>query len=377
MAAQSEVIRQSDLLNQLVIDRTTMEELGRVEVLWMYPQAHRVLGFVCKSGLLGSQKLAFQLAQVDAIGASVLIKARPEKTTAEKVRQLESLINHEIWSDEGNRIGKITDCLFNWQTGEIGQYLFISGGWQGILGEIYQLPPAQILSFGKQRVLVAESAVPRFQVYRAGISQKLTQVGESLKDEAVQELSSIAKQAEVTTEQAKEQLQQFTEQARTKAQGLSQQFRAKAHTFRAQVKGKTQTLLEQAKEKGQILVEQVEEGIESLAGQAEDLLDQVTDDLPLTKPTPRDQTPSSGEPVLWDDDEAELWGLDEPVHSSPTSDQATSDQASSNDDDDDLWGWEDSSKFKQSPPPSVQSPVPPRQSSPPLDDDDDDDEPWI
>lgn len=259
MTTPLDVIRQSDLLHQLVLDRNTLEELGRVEVLWMYPPAHRVLGFICKSGFLGSQKSAFQLKHIEAIGANgLLMSARPDKTTADRVRQLESLIDHEVWSDEGNRVGKIIDCLLNWRTGEITAYLLVSAGWASVIGEIYQLPPHQILSFGKRRVLVAEAAIPYLVLYQPGISQKISQASEFLKEEAAQEWASIAQRAEETTEQAKEQFQQLTDQAKVQAQKLSRQMKAK-----------TQVWLEQAKEKSQILAEQVEERLETLSQQAE------------------------------------------------------------------------------------------------------------
>ena len=44
MSDQPDVIRHSELLHRLVLDRKTTEELGRVERLWMHPPAHRVLG---------------------------------------------------------------------------------------------------------------------------------------------------------------------------------------------------------------------------------------------------------------------------------------------------------------------------------------------
>jgi uncharacterized protein YrrD len=266
MTTPSEVIRQSDLLNELVLNRNTLEEIGRVEVLWMYPQAHRVLGFICKSGLLGNQKYAFQLSQIDALGDSgVITHAQPEKTEAEKVRQLESLIGLEIWSDEGNRLGKIIDCLFHLHTGEITHYLFVSSGWASLVGEVYQLPPSQIQSFGKRRVLVSESAAARFNLYRPGISQKLSQATEAFREEAVQEWSTITKRAETTTEQAK-----------TRAQEFSQQFKQKAQVWNEQVKEKTQTWLEQAKEKSQTLAERVIESTQALSEQIEERIETLT-----------------------------------------------------------------------------------------------------
>jgi uncharacterized protein YrrD/ElaB/YqjD/DUF883 family membrane-anchored ribosome-binding protein len=302
MTTQPEVVRQNDLLNQLVLDRDTLEELGRVEVLWMYPPAHRVLGFVGKTGFLGSKKFAFQLAQIHAIGVNgVLTHSPPEETNAEKVRQLESLIQHEVWSDEGNKIGKISDCLFNLRTGEITHYLFISNGWAGITGEVYQLPPTQILSFGKKRVLVSEGLISSFSIYQEGIPQKLTKARDFLKEEATQEWRSLTERAEATTEQAKGRLQNLTGRARERAQQLSQQAREKARSLNERLKEETQTLVEQAKEKSHVLAEQVkegtqtlgkqvEEGIQTLTVHAEEIIDSVTEeaskDAPPTSPTP-------------------------------------------------------------------------------------------
>ncbi|MBW4468166.1 MAG: hypothetical protein KME07_22290 [Pegethrix bostrychoides GSE-TBD4-15B] len=243
-----ELIRQSDLINQLVLDRSTMEELGRVDLLWSYPPSHRVLGFICKSGFLGNQKSAFQLGQIGAIGVSgLLMQGQPEKTTVERVRRLESLIDHEIWSEDGNRIGRIVDCLFLLQTGEITQYLFVSSGWTGVLGEFYQLPPSQILGFGKQRVRVAEA---EFELYQPSLSQKLSQ--------------SLSQRAEVTAEQAKVQLQQ----AKVKAQQLSQQLTQKAQVLKAQVSETTQVLLEQVESGFETISTQVEEAFESIEAPA-------------------------------------------------------------------------------------------------------------
>lgn len=235
MATQPAVVKQSDLLNQLVLDRSTMEELGRVEVLWTYPAAHRVFGFICKSGFLGKHKTAFKLPQIHTLGASsILVHSQPEATDSEKVQQLESLLHCEVWSDAGSKIGRITDYLFSLQTGEISHYLFASSGWGGIAGTIYQLPPNYILSVGSKRVLVPEAAVRSFAVYREGIHQKLSKAREVLKEDysqVAQELRSFVRQAQTVAEQAKAQAQAAAEQAKEKAQSRAEQLQAEIHTF--------------------------------------------------------------------------------------------------------------------------------------------------
>lgn len=309
MTTPPEVVRQSELLNQLVLDRDTMEELGRVELLWMYPQAHRVLGFICKSGFLGSKKSAFRLAQVVALGASgVLTHSQPEATDADRVSRLESLLQHEVWSDQGNRIGKITDCLFNLQTGSITHYLYVSSGWTGITGEVYQLPSDQILSIGKKRVLVAEAASAHFTLYRPGLRQKLTEVGEFLKTEATEEWQALNQRAEALTEETKERLQDLTAQTKERAQRLSQEAREQVKGFNDQLQGGESSWVDRLKDKSQTVARrlkkqthhfsrQVEAGIETIVVQAEEIFDSGPQAPQPKPPAPADakESPASAQ----------------------------------------------------------------------------------
>jgi len=107
----------------------------------MHPPVHQVLGFICKSGLLGTKKTAFNLEQIKTLGAnSILVNAQSRQILKES---FESVINCDVWSDGGNKIGRITDCLFNLKTGELPNiYLFRVDG--GIAGGVYRLPPNKI-----------------------------------------------------------------------------------------------------------------------------------------------------------------------------------------------------------------------------------------
>ncbi len=233
MAQQPEVVKQSELLNQFVLDRSTMAELGQVEVLWMYPKVHRVLGFICKSGWLGQKKTAFNLDQLETIGANgILVTSRPIDTDVEKVRQLETLVSWEVWTDAGNKAGKIIDYLFNLRTGEIEHYLFAVSDWSGITGSAYLLPSNYVLRIGNRRVLVSEEAVRSFTVYREGIQEKLTKMTGFLQEEksqVTQELRSLFNQAKTATETARERAQILAEQAKEKAQILAEQVKERTY----------------------------------------------------------------------------------------------------------------------------------------------------
>ncbi len=351
MTAQAEIFRQSDLLNQLVLDRQTLEELGRVETLWMYPPVHRVLGFICKSGFLGNTKSAFKLSQIAAVGASgVLTHAPSEPTEARKVQQLESLIQHEVWSNEGNQLGKITDYLFELESGKIKAYLFVSSGWAGITGEVYELRPADIASFGKKRVLVAESDTDRFAIYQEGISQKLTKAKDSLAQEASEELRSLTQRAETLTEQVTEKVkgrfQSLTEQAKANAQMLSQKAKEKAQalneqfgeqldeqlgeqlgdldaqantrTFSERAKVTSQTLADEMKERSHSLSKQLGESFQTLTVHAEEIFETVRENSGFEVGSKKDipRTPT-GVPTDLDDSMDDEWLDDDWMNDAP------------------------------------------------------------
>lgn len=304
MTTLPDVIQQSELLDQLVLNRTTMEELGRIETLWMYPSNHQVLGFICKSGFLGKHKLAFKLSQLVALGANgILTQGEPEATDGERVRQLESLLNCEVWSDAGNKVGRIVDYVFDLQTGKIKQYLFVSSGWIGVVDDVHQLVPARILSFGRKRVLIPEAAVANCQVYRPGFKQKLEFWKEDY-GQVKQEFWAIAKKAQTATEQAKE-----------RAQSLSHRAKEQVQIFNEQLKEKSQTLVERVKEQTHNLGEQVEEGFQTMTVQAREILDPTVElDPPeATAPPATETTPSPSQATnpVSSDEEDEFWDLPE------------------------------------------------------------------
>jgi uncharacterized protein YrrD len=289
MTDEVKTIRQSDLLNRLVIDRDTREEMGRVEVLWMYPPIHRVLGFVCKAGFLGKKKFAYRLAQIEDLKEdSILVHSQPDATDAERVRLLESLLQYEVWSESGDRIGKITDCLFKRKNGKIIHYLFVSNGLSGILGDLYQLPPSKILSVGENRVVVEASVVPTLHLDREGLVQKLTDVREFVREEAAFEwrsltrranritsgtkerLQDLTQQTQEFTQQTQERTQQFSEEAKAKVKVLDEQLQEFPQTWVDRLRSKSQTVAEQVKQQTQSLSQQLEEGIGTILEQTED-----------------------------------------------------------------------------------------------------------
>jgi uncharacterized protein YrrD len=233
----SESVRYSDLLNQIVLQRSTMAELGRVEVLWEYPQAHRVFGFICKSGSFDRTKTAFNLDQIDQIGENGLfVSSDPVETDADRVKQIESLIGSEVWTDMGNRLGRINDHIFDLKTGAIKLYLFSPGGLKRLAGPVYALYPTQVLGWGNRRVVVSAGIANQLEVYEPGVQDRISRFAEVFNAESTQVGQGLLDRAKAKAKRAGSKAQILAEQARDRAQELSAELLDSAEYARGQAR---------------------------------------------------------------------------------------------------------------------------------------------
>jgi uncharacterized protein YrrD len=286
-------LRHSELLHRLVLDRATTEEFGRVEVVWMDPEADRVLGFVSKPSRFTKKRFAFKLSQLLMIGTEgVVVNALPVETDADHVGVLETLIGHELWSDTGDRLGYITDCLFHLETGEITHYLFRSQGWHSFIDSVYQLPTRGIVQIGKKRVLVAQKAIPLITTYEEGLEQKVVQVAEDLTETAQSTTQRVGKQVRAIA-------QQTTQKATQKAKAIREEFPPQE----AMKTGRS--LLEQLQERAQSVGKELKEEFSPLAQQ---LKDSIQPTPKSSRPRPSQDWESTSRPIPQEDlEDDEPW----------------------------------------------------------------------
>ncbi len=249
------IIKQSEVINQTLFDAVTMEELGRIEVLWMYPQINRVLGFVSKSGFLGTKKAAFKLPQLESIGTNgILVKGEGEPTVAAKVKQLESLIHSEVWSESGDRIGYIIDCLFNYRSGVIVRYLMVPSRLGSITEGVYFLSPKAIKSFGRQRVLIYADAAETLKPYRKGWKYKLADARDTFREEYVNEvrgeLSALAQKVQGFSKDAMNRVEHWGDRLRDETQVLIEQAKERSQAFYEKARASGQSIFDQIRTEG-------------------------------------------------------------------------------------------------------------------------------
>jgi uncharacterized protein YrrD/ElaB/YqjD/DUF883 family membrane-anchored ribosome-binding protein len=283
-------LRNSLLLHRLVLHHDTTDELGRVEVVWMYPDAHRVLGFVSKKGLIGSKRLAFTLNQVYRLGDdSIVVQGQPTETEVAKVRQLESVLGLEIWSETGNKLGKVVDFAFHPRTGTIPYYLFTSDGWLGLASGVYRLPPRYITSMGRDRILVTDTDSQTFKIDKEGLQDRVAHMGDRLRhgygdmaEGVAEELQDFAQQAQSTTQkltgrfgqrfsQWGQQAKQWSQELREQGQPWMEETREQAQHWRDRLsEQKPGEFTETVKTKGRSLFEQIKQQASLLSDRIED-----------------------------------------------------------------------------------------------------------
>ena len=179
----AKMIERSKLLNQLVLNAETTEEVGKVSQTVLDAEGREVMGIVCQTGFLGRQKQIFAWSEIVSIGRDGILVKVKDMPTENAPELKDSLIGSELWTDPGNRVGKITDYLIELETGKIPFYLFVSSGWQGVRDGVYQLPTTAIYSLGSKRIIAEREAVINAEQYSEGIGQKLDHAAELIKED--------------------------------------------------------------------------------------------------------------------------------------------------------------------------------------------------
>ncbi|CBN53633.1 MULTISPECIES: PRC-barrel domain-containing protein [Kamptonema] len=273
MTTAQQIIKRSDFFNRRVIDRKTVEELGKVDQLWVDPQSHHTIGFTCKSGFLGNKKRWFAWSQVETVGDNILVNLNPEVPELKQPESAMSMIGNEVLTDGGNKVGELIDYLFDVKTGNVVNYLFKSSGWRGVLDGIYLLQPAVISSIGSKRVMVPEAAIAEPHHYTDGLNQKVGQARDVLKKDLDDTIKHV-EEAKGVAQSLAEKLQEKAKVVKEAAQDRAQVVREKAQSVREMAQDQAQVI----KEKAQSVREITSEKIDEIRGHREEIAEQIATD---------------------------------------------------------------------------------------------------
>ncbi|PZD72096.1 hypothetical protein C1752_03950 [Acaryochloris thomasi RCC1774] len=203
-------VKRSELHKRLVIDRQTSENVGHLSQLLLDAPSQKIVGFYCGGGLFGGGRQAFSWDQIESIGDdSIVVTGKQWEPEFEGTGPMEAPIGHELWTDTGNQMGKVTDLLFDPATGKVTHYVFTSKGWHSVVDGTYLLPPVAISSIGSKRIIALETMMKNPQQYQEGLGHKAGSVAEFFKEDYRQtkeDLAAIKHGAQNAVDQVKEVL---------------------------------------------------------------------------------------------------------------------------------------------------------------------------
>ncbi|MGF1514579.1 MAG: PRC-barrel domain-containing protein [Elainellaceae cyanobacterium] len=219
MSIPENSIKQSKLPGRLILDYETTETLGRVDCLWLEPQSHTVAGLTSKEGLLGRHQHMLPWSCIKKIGEdSILVEGQGVDANIAKP-DAAFIAGHELWTDEGKKVGHVVDYIIDPDTGAVVSYLFKPKGWSGLMDGVYHLPPGSVESIGNERLIAQADAIRQSEKYEQGLEQTLSSAQELVKGDLAKtkdDLTTVAERGRSLAAQLKEKTQSISRQVKEK-----------------------------------------------------------------------------------------------------------------------------------------------------------------
>ena len=179
-------VKQSELLDRLVLDFDTTEIVGRVKKLWLDVKAHQVKGLTCASGVFDREKHRFSWDKVVTVGHDSILVNTENPEEVEQPEFINNVIGLQVWTDAGNKVGKLVNYCIDATNGAVVAYLFTPNGWKGITNGTYILSPNGVITVGSQRIIVAEASIEDAQQYEEGLNKKIQHAKKFIHDDIAQ-----------------------------------------------------------------------------------------------------------------------------------------------------------------------------------------------
>lgn len=209
-------IRQSELHGRLVIDVETTEELGHIAQLLVDTQNHQVEGLVCRAGFWGRERTPVPWVQVESIGSDSVVVRRGSDRISDRFDEAIPMEDKEIWTDAGNRVGRLVDYCISPKTGQISQYLFTATEGLALGDGIYLFTPDAVVSAGRKRLMVRQAALDNAPQYQGSLRDRASDAVQQDVTQTQQDFQSAVQSTQEITYQVQDQAKKLTEQARSR-----------------------------------------------------------------------------------------------------------------------------------------------------------------
>ncbi|MEM9007828.1 MAG: hypothetical protein AAGE59_30490 [Cyanobacteria bacterium P01_F01_bin.86] len=228
-------IRQSELHDRLVIDIETTEELGNLAHFLVDVRHHQVEGFVCRSGFLGRDKTPVMWVQVESVGQDSILVRRSGSTITARFDAALVIDGQAVWTNTGNNVGHLADYCLNLQTGAITRYIFTAPGWQGLKEGLYSFDPAAVVSAGRKRMMVQQTALENAPQFLPGVQDRVAGVLQQDVERTREDLQGAVDGTRAVAEEVQQRAQTLTEQARSQVGQLFGEAKKRGRRLRHQL----------------------------------------------------------------------------------------------------------------------------------------------
>ncbi|HEY9887154.1 MAG TPA: hypothetical protein V6D02_02070 [Candidatus Obscuribacterales bacterium] len=233
--ADDMTMRQSQLLNRLVIDIETTEELGRLAQFLVDVDNHQLEGFICKRGLLGLETIPVMWVQVESVGRDSILVRQGGASLSERLDRALVLDRQVVLADSGDNVGQLADFCVDVTTGAVTQYLFTAPGWQGLTDGLYTFPPGAVVSAGKKRIMVRRAALDAAPQFVPGVPDRVTELWQKDVSQTRQDVQSAIAGTREVADQVQEQAKKLTGQAKSQFDQVLGQVKKQSRQLRSQV----------------------------------------------------------------------------------------------------------------------------------------------
>jgi sporulation protein YlmC with PRC-barrel domain len=175
MAISEQIQQRSDLIGTQVITRNTGKKLGVVNQLWVDIDQREVAALGLRSTLITGDQRYIYLENIRQIGDVILVD---DETAIEAITEIpySTLISHEVITESGEKLGKVRGFKFDTISGEVKALVIASMGMPLIPSQIistYEMPVAEIVSTGAERIIVFEGTEERLNQLTVGVLERL------------------------------------------------------------------------------------------------------------------------------------------------------------------------------------------------------------
>lgn len=228
-------VRQSELHGRLVLDIETTEELGHLSQFLVDVKNHQIEGFLCRRGMLGLDTVPVMWVQVESVGRDSILVRRSDSAITERLDAALALERQSIWADSGDHVGQLADYCMDLKTGAVIQYLFSAPGWQGLTEGLHTFQPKSVVSTGRKRMMVRQSALKDAPQFVPGVQERVTETLQKDADQTWQDVQGAIDSTREAAEQMQQQTSKLRDQARSQVGQLFGQVKQRSKRLRSQV----------------------------------------------------------------------------------------------------------------------------------------------